>query len=243
MNKNIGTNNHYGHNKSYFIGYFLFLSLVGLNTKPTPVVRYWEKLLSFPEGVNIGHLHVNLPKPCERELQRIRLYDTINIDQIFVLVSELQENPGQWYCPPAEVSKSCCRKIRKSCERPNIARYFYSFVESEGQKEAVKPRLVAQMDAERSIIYQKNCLGYDYDKPVQIRGDIRIIFYEKLIGGHLFYACFNTTFISSSLLQFSLRGLDKVGKKGRSICGSSFCLELFFGPSKAKCSLVPSSNA
>ncbi|XP_073119605.1 uncharacterized protein [Henckelia pumila] len=35
-----------------------------------------------------------------------------------------------------------------------------------------------------------------------IRGDVRIIFYEKLIGGHLFYACFNTAFITSSLLQF-----------------------------------------
>ncbi|XP_075511303.1 phosphatidylinositol 3,4,5-trisphosphate 3-phosphatase and protein-tyrosine-phosphatase PTEN1-like [Primulina tabacum] len=206
-------------------------------------VGYWEKLLSFPRGVNLGHLHVNLPKPCGRELLHIRLYDTLDIDQIFVVVSELQENPGKRYCPPAEISKSCCRKIRKSYERPNIPRYYYSFLKCEGQEEAVKPRLVAQMDTERSIIYQKNCLGCDYEKPVHIRGDIRIIFYEKLIGGRLFYACFNTAFITSSLLQFSLRDLDKVGKKGRSICGSSFCLELFFGPSNANCLLVPSSNA
>lgn len=78
------------------------------------------------------------------------------------------QNPGQRYCPPAEVSKSCCRKIRKSNEIPNIPRYYYSFLECEGQ-EAVKPRLVAQMDTERSIIYQKNCLGYDYEKPIQVR--------------------------------------------------------------------------
>ncbi|XP_073159435.1 phosphatidylinositol 3,4,5-trisphosphate 3-phosphatase and protein-tyrosine-phosphatase PTEN1 isoform X2 [Henckelia pumila] len=131
-------------------------------------VGYWEKLLSLPRGVDFGQLHVNLPKPGGRELQRIRLYDTKNIDQIFVVVSELQETPGQRYCPPAEISKSCCRKIRKSYERPNISRYYYSFVENEGQKEAIKPRLVAQMDTERSIIYQKNCLGYDYEKQVQV---------------------------------------------------------------------------
>ncbi|XP_075515648.1 phosphatidylinositol 3,4,5-trisphosphate 3-phosphatase and protein-tyrosine-phosphatase PTEN1-like [Primulina tabacum] len=91
-------------------------------------VGYWEKLLSSPEGVNLGHFHVNLPTPCERDLERIRLYDTINIDQIFVAVSELQENPGQRYYPPAEVSKSCCRKIKKRYERSIIPQYYYSLV-------------------------------------------------------------------------------------------------------------------
>lgn len=54
-------------------------------------VGYWEKALSFPQGVNHSPPEVNLPKPCSRELRRIRLYDTVNIDQIFFVVSELQD--------------------------------------------------------------------------------------------------------------------------------------------------------
>lgn len=30
--------------------------------------------------------------------------------------------------------------------------------------------------------------------------------------------------------QFSVRDLDKVGNKGRSLCGNAFCVELLFGP-------------
>ncbi|GFP91774.1 hypothetical protein PHJA_001321400 [Phtheirospermum japonicum] len=206
-------------------------------------VGYWEKIVSFAKEVNINiPPFVKLPKPCTRELQHIRLYDTANINQIFVVVSELQNVPGQRYGPPAEVAKSCCRRIGKDHERPNEPRYYYSFVESEeGKKEVVEPRLVVQMDTESSIIYEKTCLGCYYEKPVQVTGDVRLIFYEKLIGGRLFYVCFNTTFITGSLLQFTIRDLDKVGKRGRSICGPSFCLELFFAPSYAK-GLVPPSN-
>ncbi|KAL6553038.1 hypothetical protein OROGR_006880 [Orobanche gracilis] len=168
-------------------------------------VSYWEKIVSL---ANISCSYVKLPRPCSRELQHIRLYDTDNIDQIFVVVSELQKVPGQRYGPPAEVAKICCRHIRKDHERSNKPRYYYSFVErEEGKKEAVEPRLVVQMDTESSVIYQKNCLGHHYEKPV----------------------------------QFSIRDLDKVGKRGRSICGPSFCLELFFAPSYAN-SLSPSSN-
>ncbi|KAI3452251.1 hypothetical protein Pfo_008916 [Paulownia fortunei] len=194
-------------------------------------VAYWEKVLSFAKGVNLTSPYVKLPKPCGRELQHIRLYDTVNIDQIFVVVSELQKIPGQRYGPPAEVSKSCCRRIGKDYERSDKPRYYYSFVEiEEGKKEEVEPHLVLQMDTESSIIYKKTCLGYHYEKPVQVTGDVRIIFYEKLIGGRLFYVCFNTAFIMSSLLQFSIRDLDKVGKRGRSICGLH---------SAWSCSLVP----
>lgn len=39
---------------------------------------------------------------------------------------------------------------------------------------------------------------------------------------------------TSIFLQFSIHDLDKVGSKGRSICGSSFCVELLFGPANAK---------
>ncbi|XP_051117670.1 phosphatidylinositol 3,4,5-trisphosphate 3-phosphatase and protein-tyrosine-phosphatase PTEN1 [Andrographis paniculata] len=197
-------------------------------------VKYWGKTLSFSKRNDIAPPIINLPMKCTRELQRIRLYDAVNINQIFVVVSELQEVPGQRYRPPAEVIKSCCRRI-KNHDQCNKPRYYYSFVEGEegeeGKKEVSEPRLVVQMDTESSMIYQKTCLGCQYDEPVRIQGDVRIIFYERLIGGRLFYVCFNTAFINSSLLQFSIRDLDKVGKKGRSICGPSFCLELFFGPS------------
>ncbi|XP_019157032.1 PREDICTED: phosphatidylinositol 3,4,5-trisphosphate 3-phosphatase and protein-tyrosine-phosphatase PTEN1 [Ipomoea nil] len=197
-------------------------------------VEYWEKVLSFPDRVDRGLPDVNLPKPCARELRRIRLYDTVNVDSIFFVVSELQNIPGERYCPPVEVSKSCCRGNKNEFHRPNSPRYYYSFLEGNEEEDEVEeekePRLVIQMDTESSMLYQKTCLDYYYETPLQVTGDVRIIFYEKLIGGRLFYACFNTSFIKSGLLQFSLRELDKVGKKGKSICGPAFCVELIFGP-------------
>lgn len=205
-------------------------------------VGYWQKALSFPQGVNCSHPDVYLPKPCLRELLRIRLYDTVNIDQIFFVVSELQDIPGQRYRPPAEVSKSCCRHVEKDCQKSNSPCYYYSYVDRDEGEDNTSHRLVVQMDTESSIIYQKNCLGYSYEKPVQVTGDVRIIFYEKMIGGRIFYACFNTAFITNSLLQFSIRDMDKVGKRGRSICGPSFSLELFFGPANAKSTLTDTSN-
>ncbi|GER45815.1 calcium/lipid-binding (CaLB) phosphatase [Striga asiatica] len=176
-------------------------------------VLYWEKIVSLTKGV-------------------------------FVVVSELQKVPGQRYAPPVEVSKSCCRRIRKNHERSsNKPRYYFSLVEKEeGKEKAVEPRLVVQMDTESSIIYQKNCLGFDYEKPVQVKGDVRLILYENLTGGRLFYVCFNTSFITGSLLQFSVEDLDKVGRRGRSICRPSFCLELFFAPSYANCLAPPSKD-
>lgn len=204
-------------------------------------VAYWEKAISCSQGVDLSSPCVNLPPPCTRELQHIRLYDAVNINQVFVVVNELQEIPGQRYRPPVEVSKTCCRRIGTDNEKSYESRYYYSFVESdEGKKDAEEePHLVVQMDTESSIIYQKTCLGHHYEKPLRLTGDVRIIFYEKLIGGRIFYVCFNTAFITGSLLQFTIKDLDKVGQKGRSICGPSFCLELFFGPSNANNCLMP----
>lgn len=54
-------------------------------------VGYWESLLSIPRGAGHGPPKVNLPPPCSRELRRIRLYDTVNIDTVFFVISELQE--------------------------------------------------------------------------------------------------------------------------------------------------------
>ncbi|XP_057769650.1 phosphatidylinositol 3,4,5-trisphosphate 3-phosphatase and protein-tyrosine-phosphatase PTEN1 [Salvia miltiorrhiza] len=208
-------------------------------------VAYWEKTLSHSNTLDLASSpYVNLPQPCTRELQHIRLYDAANISQVFVVVSELQEIAEQRYRPSVEVSKTCCRRIGTDNEKSYESRYYYSFVDrdGEGKKDAdEEPRLVVQMDTESSIIYQKTCLGHHYEKPLRLTGDVRVIFYEKLIGGRLFYVCFNTAFITGSLLQFSIRDLDKVGQKGRSICGPSFCLELFFGPSNANC-LMPAND-
>lgn len=205
-------------------------------------VGYWSKILNFPRGVDAGPPDVNLPQPCSRELRRIRLYDTVNTDSVFFVVSELQASPGQLYRPSMEVARSCCRSVKLGYQRSYSPRYYLSFIDNEEEgkiPEKETPHVVVQMETERSVIYQKTCLDYYFDKPLQVTGDVRVIFYQKLIGGRLFYACFNTAFITSSLLQFSVLDLDKIGDKGKSICGPAFCLELLFGPANAKCPLSP----
>ncbi|KAK7340597.1 hypothetical protein VNO77_21304 [Canavalia gladiata] len=196
-------------------------------------VAYWESLLAIPRRTENGPVIVNLPQPCSRELRRIRLYDTINIDPIFFVVSELHEIPNQVYRPTVEAYRSCCRPIKKGYQRSTSPRYYISVIEDDTdgkQSEIEEPRLVVQMDTESPAIYQKSCLDHYFDKPIQVTGDVRVIFYEKMIGGRLFYCCFNTSFIRNSLLQLTIQELDKVGKKGRSVCGPAFCLELLFGP-------------
>ncbi|XP_039011589.1 phosphatidylinositol 3,4,5-trisphosphate 3-phosphatase and protein-tyrosine-phosphatase PTEN1-like [Hibiscus syriacus] len=98
------------------------------------------------------------------------------------------------------------------------------------------------MDTESPVLYQKNCLDYCFKKPVVVKGDVRIIFYRKMIGGRFFYACFNTAFIKNGLLQFKIRDLDKVGRAGRSIYGPAFCVELLFGPANRNLSGSLSSD-
>ncbi|KAK7295424.1 hypothetical protein RJT34_18332 [Clitoria ternatea] len=195
-------------------------------------VGYWESMLSIPRSANYGP-NVNMPQPCSRELRRIRLYDTVNIDNIFFVISELQEVPNEVYRPPVEAYRSCCRRVKKGYQRNNSPRYYISILEGDGdgeQSEIEEPHVVVQMDTESPAIYQKSCLDHYFDKPMQVTGDVRVIFYEKMIGGRLFYCCFNTAFIKNGLLQLTIQQLDKVGKKGRSICGPAFCLEFLFGP-------------
>ncbi|KAF9591499.1 hypothetical protein IFM89_004553, partial [Coptis chinensis] len=219
-----------------------FLPLIGFNTKPAALCWVLVKTLTCQNEVHGGPPDVNLPQPCSRELRRIRLYDTINSNAVFFVVSELQKAsntyvPNQLYQPCVEVTRSCCREIKKGYHRTNSPRYYLSFIESEEddkKPETEAPRVVVQMDTESSVIYQKTCLDYYFEKPLQVTGDVRVIFYQKMVGGRLFYACFNTAFITGCLLQFSLRDMDKVGYNGRSICGPSFCLELLFGPSNAE---------
>ncbi|THG17892.1 hypothetical protein TEA_019490 [Camellia sinensis var. sinensis] len=134
-------------------------------------VGYWENTLSIPRGVDHGPPSVNSPEPCSRELVRIRLYDMVNTGSVFFVVSELQEVPGQRYCPPVEVFKSCCREVKKGCVRPNSSRYYLSFVDQGGEgnrSEPVEPHLVVQMDTESSVLYQKTCLDYCFEKPIKV---------------------------------------------------------------------------
>ncbi|XP_029153851.1 phosphatidylinositol 3,4,5-trisphosphate 3-phosphatase and protein-tyrosine-phosphatase PTEN1 isoform X3 [Arachis hypogaea] len=204
-------------------------------------VRYFESVLSTPRG------RVSLPQPCSRELRRIRLYDTVNICAIFFVISELQEEaPNQCYRPPVEIFRGCCREIKKGYQRTNSPRYYLSYIEEENedgtQSEQEEPRIVVQMDTESPAIYKKTCLDYYFDQPILLTGDVRVIFYEKMIGGRLFYCCFNTAFVKNSMVQLGIQDLDKVGKKGRSICGSDFSLELLFGPANSS-SVSNSDNA
>ncbi|KAI0516608.1 hypothetical protein KFK09_009285 [Dendrobium nobile] len=199
-------------------------------------VRYWSQVLSFHKDKLRGPPTVNLPETVTRELRRIRLYDTININSVFFVVMEMQDVPNQLYRPSIEVAKGCCREVKQGYHRNPSPRYYLSYVDDGNdtdQTEHVSPRVVMQMDTERSAFYQKKCIDYYFESPLKVSGDVRVIFYEKLIGSRLFYVCFNTAFIKGSLMQFSVRDLDKVGNKGKFICGQSFCLELFFGPANA----------
>ncbi|CAM8991193.1 unnamed protein product [Rhodiola kirilowii] len=206
-------------------------------------VNYWESIVSFPRGVGNGPPSVKLPDSCTRELLRVRLYDTVNTESVFFVVSELQKTPGQLYCPPVEVTKKCCRQIKKGFHRNYSPKYYLSFVDTDEEgkvSELEEPRLVVQMDTESPALYKKTCLDYYFENPIKITGDVRIIFYQKMIGSRLFYMCFNTAFIKNSMMQLSVNELDKVGSRGKSICGPSFCLELLFGPVNARMSVSPS---
>ncbi|KAI3953791.1 hypothetical protein MKW98_017615 [Papaver atlanticum] len=198
-------------------------------------VGYWSKIVNFPRGVDNGPPEVILPQPCSRELLRVRLYDTVNTDSVFFVLSELQQVSGQMYQPSVEVARNCCRPVKQGYQGSNRPRYYFSYIQNDEDKDpdAEKPCVVVQMDTESSVIYEKTCLDYHFEAPLLVSGDVRLIFYQKMFGGRLFYACFNTAFITSSLLQFSIGDLDKVGSKGQSICGSSFCVELLFAPANA----------
>ncbi|XP_054788660.1 phosphatidylinositol 3,4,5-trisphosphate 3-phosphatase and protein-tyrosine-phosphatase PTEN1 isoform X3 [Prosopis cineraria] len=208
-------------------------------------VGYWESMLSVPRGTGNEPINVSLPQTCSRELRRIRLYDTLNVEAIFFVISEMQKVPNQVYCPSVEIIRSSCRQIKKGYQQNYSPCYYLSYVEGDEDGKELRseePRVVVQMDTEDPAIYQKSCLDHYFDKPVQLTGDVRVIFYQKLMGSRLFYCCFNTAFVRNGLLQLKMKDLDKVGNKGRSICGPSFCLELLFGPANMKHSATPSTD-
>ncbi|XP_057818188.2 phosphatidylinositol 3,4,5-trisphosphate 3-phosphatase and protein-tyrosine-phosphatase PTEN1 [Cryptomeria japonica] len=194
-------------------------------------VGYWSKTVVFRNG-NTTPPEVLLPAPKSRELQRIRLYDTLCSNPVQFVIQEIREKSGQLYQPAVEVVRDYCRKVQKGSQKIMNPRYYLSFLHNdndEKKKDEEQPHFVVQMDTESSIIDKKTCLDYNFDKPLLITGDVRIIFYDKT-GYRIFYACFNTAFIVNSILQFSQGELDKVGRKAKSIFGPNFCVELLFGP-------------
>lgn len=199
-------------------------------------VQYWQKCLSYPEGCPP---EVNLPKPSSRELRRIRIHDAKNIESIFFVLSELQEIPGQRYCPSTETCRNFCRnKIGFGFERSDSFRIFNSFIENS----FIEPDKEVKISEEEAQTEPKTILDCCFSKTVQVTGDVCVTFYEKNIGGRLFYACFNTAFIENSSLQFSISELDKVGSKGKSIAGPEFRVELIFGPAPDHSSSSPSES-
>nr|KAJ0195716.1 hypothetical protein LSAT_V11C700377640 [Lactuca sativa] len=168
-------------------------------------VNYWRRSLTFPDGCLP---EVSLPKPCSKELRRIRLFDTKSVESIFFVVSELQEVTGDIYRSPVDACRNFCRKVRKNC----------GFGNSEIEEEDTQ-----------------KCLDHYFcDKTVKVAGDVCVTFYEKNIGGRLFYVCFNTGFIENDVIQFSIAELDKVGTKGNSVAGSEFRLEMLFSSANDK---------
>ncbi|CAK9209916.1 hypothetical protein BDL97_17G006600 [Sphagnum fallax] len=192
-------------------------------------VGYWGKLLVHTCETQIGPPQVQLPETKCRELRRIRLYDTLSTDCVKFVISQLEEIPGQLYKPATEMVQGFCKALKRGYHRTVSPRYYLSFLPRQDDDEEKKPRLVVQMDTEKPVSYMKPCLDHQFDQPLIVSGDVRAVFYDKN-GGRLFYICFNTFFISNSILQFSRGDLDKVGRRAKTICGPGFCLELLFGP-------------
>jgi len=196
-------------------------------------VGYWSKTLVF-NSESTTPPKVHLPPAKCRELQRIRLYDTLYSSPVKFVIQEIREKPGQLYHPAVELARNYCRVLQKGSQRKMSPSYDFSFLHNDGNEkkgDSEQPDFVVQMCTESSIIYKKTCLDYNFDKPLSVTGDVRVILYDKS-GSRLFYCCFNTAFIFSSKLQFPRGELDKVGRKAKSIFGPTFCVELLFGPSE-----------
>lgn len=77
------------------------------------------------------------------------------------------------YRPSVELARGCCRQIKKGYCRSSSPRYYISHVncdseEDEEVTDGEEPRLVVQMDTESSIIDEKTCLDFYFDKPVRV---------------------------------------------------------------------------
>lgn len=196
-------------------------------------VWYWSKTL-VSCGENTTPPEVHLPPAKCRELQRIRLYDTLYSRPVKFVIQEIREKPGQLYQPAVELARNYCRALQKRNQRTTGPQYDFSFLHNDGNEkkgDGEQPDFVVQMCTESPIIYKKTYLDHNFDKPLSLTGDVRVILYDKS-GSRLFYCCFNTAFVVNNKLQFPRRELDKVGRKAKSIIGPNFCVELLFGSSE-----------
>ncbi|GJV92064.1 phosphatidylinositol 3,4,5-trisphosphate 3-phosphatase and protein-tyrosine-phosphatase PTEN1-like protein [Tanacetum coccineum] len=178
-------------------------------------VHYWQKSLSFPDGFPP---EVNIPEPITKVLQQIRIYNTRNIETIFIVVSEMHKVPGQRYRPSRDICRNFCKKVN-DVGIVNLG-HFYSFLEEDHEGH----------NSEVEGSDENSSYDFYFDRRIKVTGDLCVTFYERNIGGRLFYACFNTAFIEDNLLKFSITELDKVGNKAKSIAGPEFRVELLFGP-------------
>lgn len=84
----------------------------------------------------------------------------------------LKQIAGQRYHPFIEVSKGDCRQIAESLEEIDSPRCYYSSDEKDDEEgkegEMLTPRLILQMDTERSCPDSKTCLEYCYENPLQV---------------------------------------------------------------------------
>jgi len=68
-----------------------------------------------------------------------------------------------------EAARGCCRQIKRNQRRRGTRYYlFMNTVEEEGVTNSDKPRVIAQMDTEKPVIYDKVCLEYNFDKPLTV---------------------------------------------------------------------------
>ncbi|KAJ7514636.1 hypothetical protein O6H91_23G053400 [Diphasiastrum complanatum] len=207
-------------------------------------VGYWSQILLFPTHDQQGRPEVHLPVAQQRELRRIRLYDTLTTSDVRFVISQQKQIPGQIYMPCEEVARGCCKALKKGVDRTVSPRYYLSLLSKDNTErscEEPRPRFVVQMDTERTVLQKKACLDHYFDRALAVAGDVRAIFYDGS-GGRLFYACFNTFFISNSVLQLGQGDLDKVGSRAKSFCGPTFCVELLFGPVEPKIPLANGST-
>lgn len=77
------------------------------------------------------------------------------------------------YPPSVELTRGCCRQFKKGYCRSSSPRYYISHVNRDSEEDEVltdgeEARLVVQMDTESSIIDEKTCLDFYFDKPVRV---------------------------------------------------------------------------
>lgn len=118
------------------------------------------------------------------------------------------QKPDQMYHPSVEVTRNCCRPIKKGYQRTNSPRYYISFTngDKEDKPQSEEEHVVVQMDTESPIIYQKICLDHYFDKPLQVSVYQKACDYVKATISHIFlYDCQK---FCDDMARFGLEGVS-----------------------------------